>query len=509
MAAPTVSIVWFKRDRRVRDHAPLAAASEAGSVVPLYVAEPDMWAHPDASARQWAFVAESLVELRRDLDSLGAALVVRLGPAVDVLEALRARTGATRLESHEETGLRWSWERDRAVAAWAAAQGVAWREHADSGVTRRLRSRDGWAARREAFMRRPQVPVPSLRGVELAPGPVPGAAELGLAPDPCPGRQRGGAAAGAALLAGFVHRRGEGYRSEMSSPVTGETACSRLSPHLAWGTLAPREAHQAALARIEATRGDGSGWARSMRSFLSRLAWRDHFTQKLEDFPDLDARCLHPGFEGMRPRLGDDPGAAGRLAAWEAGRTGLPFVDACMRYARATGWLNFRMRAMVQAVASYHLWLDWRDTGGPLGRLWTDYAPGIHYAQAQMQSGVTGMNTLRIYNPVKQGRDQDPTGAFTRAWVPELAPVPDAHLQAPWGWEGAGGLLGRAYPAPIVDVAEAARAARARITEYRRREGFREEAERVVARHGSRKPGRRTPRRAPPAQGTLDLRAAP
>ena len=103
-----------------------------------------------------------------------------------------------------------------------------------------------------------------------------------------------------------------------------------------------------------------------------------------------------------------------RLAAWEAGETGLPFVDACMRYLRATGWLNFRMRSMLVAVASYHLWLDWRATGPHLARQFTDYEPGIHWPQVQMQSGTTGMNTVRIYNPVKQGRDQDPAGVFTR-----------------------------------------------------------------------------------------------
>jgi deoxyribodipyrimidine photo-lyase len=506
----TTTIVWFKRDLRATDHAPLAAAAEAGQVVPLYVVEPEMWAQPDASARQWRFVAQSLASLREALAGLGAPLVVRRGEAVEALEAVRSETGATRLESHEETGLLWSWERDKRVAAWAAARGVAWCEHADSGVVRRLETRDGWAARRERLMRAPIAPVPPLMGTNLAPGEIPEARELGLAFDPCPQRQRGGRPEAEALLDGFLHERGEDYRVAMSSPVTGESACSRLSPHLAWGTLSPREAHQAALARIEATRGDGTGWAKSMRSFLSRLAWRDHFTQKLEDFPRLDRLCLHSGFEGMRPRLGEPGAPAERLEAWFEGRTGIPFVDACMRYARATGWLNFRMRAMVQAVAAYHLWLDWRDTGPPLGRLWTDYAPGIHYAQAQMQSGVTGMNTLRIYNPVKQGHDQDPTGAFTRAWVPELAPVPDAHLQAPWAWEGAEGLLVRAYPRPIVDVPAAARAARERIYAYRRRDGFREEAERVVSRHGSRKgPTDRAARarrpRADPRQRRMDL----
>jgi deoxyribodipyrimidine photo-lyase len=138
-------------------------------------------------------------------------------------------------------------------------------------------------------------------------------------------------------------------------------------------------------------------------------------------------------------------------------------------------------------VASYHLWLDWRRTGQHLARMFTDYEPGIHWSQVQMQSGTTGMNTIRIYNPVKQGLDQDPTGAFTRTWLPELAGVPDRFLQEPWKWEGAGQLLGRSYPEPIVDVQAAARTARDAVWDVRRAEGFRPVAQRIVQKHASRK----------------------
>ncbi|MEM9798293.1 MAG: FAD-binding domain-containing protein [Pseudomonadota bacterium] len=488
------TIVWFKRDLRVADHPALADAARSDApVIPLYIAEPEMWAHADAAARQWAFVAESLADLREDLHALGCPLILRRGEAVAVLEAIRVIHPVSRLVSHEETGLDWSWSRDQRVAAWCAAHGIEWTEHADDGVVRRLASRDGWAARRERFMRAPMAQIPQgLRRSALDPGDIPAAAELGLSDDPCPGRQPGGRRAAEMVLNGFLYERGERYQAEMSSPVTGEVACSRLSPHLAWGTLSPRAAQQAAMARAADMRGKGTGWSKSMRSFISRLAWRDHFTQKLEDFPQLDQLCLHSGFEGLRPRRGEAGFDPDRLARWAEGQTGLPFVDACMRYAAATGWLNFRMRAMVQCVASYHLWLDWRDSGPVLARLWTDYAPGIHWAQSQMQSGVTGMNQLRIYNPIKQGHDQDPTGAFTRFWVPEIAHLAPEHLQTPW----TAPVPPKRYPAPLVDVVEAARDARTRVVAFRRRPGFWEEAERVVAKHGSRKgPNDRSRRR--------------
>ena len=164
----------------------------------------------------------------------------------------------------------------------------------------------------------------------------------------------------------------------------------------------------------------------------------------------------------------------------------MPFVDACMRYLAATGWLNFRMRAMVTSFAAYHLWLDWRATGAVLARMFTDYEPGIHWPQVQMQSGTTGINTIRIYNPVKQGQEQDASGAFTRRWVPELAAVPDALVQEPWLWPGAARLR---YPAPLVDLAGAARAARAAVWGLRDAPGFAPEAARIVARHASRADG--------------------
>ncbi len=489
----TGTILWFKRDLRVADHPALARAALIGApVLPLYIVEPGLWAQSDADARHYGFLRESLVDLKDRLDRIGLALVIRVGEAVTVLEDLRARHAITRLISHEETGNGWTYARDRAMAAWARGQGVVWEDLPQSGVVRRLRGRDGWAAARDRVMAGPvAVPGRVTMLADVASSALPGAAALGLGAD-APQRQRGGRAAGLARLDTFLTERGQDYRRAMSSPLQGATACSRLSPHLAFGTISAREAEQAAARRAVQVRGTGDGWPGSVQSFRARLAWRDHFMQKLEDEPALEWRCLHPAYEGLRPAIPD----AARLAAWQKGETGLPFVDACMRSLAATGWLNFRMRSMVMAVASYHLWLDWRATGAHLARMFTDYEPGIHWSQVQMQSGTTGINTLRIYNPVKQGMDQDPTGAFTRAWVPELAAVPDVLLQEPWRWDGAGGLP---YPAPIVDVKQAAAWARDRVWAVRQGDGFRAQAAQVVRKHASRKDAKGRFRRDPVA----------
>ena len=477
------TILWFKRDLRVQDNAALARAQALGGVIPLYIVEPGLWALPDASGRHYAFLTETLAGLRSDLRALGSDLVIRVGPAVEVLGDLCRQTGATHLVSHEETGNDWTYARDRTVAGWAAGQGVRWHQLPHSAVRRGSHDRDGWAAHRNRLMAQDCLPGPkALPPVDLPSDPLPQAAALGLSADPCPGRQTGGQGQADRTLHSFLTQRGQTYRRDMSSPLTGAAACSRLSPYLALGVLTPRQAVQACASRQAQVKGTRTGWSGSLQSFQSRLAWRDHFIQKLEDEPELEWRALHRAYANLRPTQPD----ATRLAAWQQGETGLPFVDACMRSLNATGWLNFRMRSMLMSVASYHLWLPWQTTGQHLARMFTDYEPGIHWSQVQMQSGTTGINTLRIYNPVKQGTDQDPAGAFTRRWCPELADVPDDHLQQPWRWQG-----NTDYPPPLVDVAAAAKTAREAVWAVRRDAGFADEARRVVRKHASRKDSQR------------------
>ena len=134
-------LCWFKRDLRVADHPALALAAALGAVVPIYIVEPDYWALPDTSGRQFAFLSECLEDLRKQLARIGLPLVVRRGEAVAVLEDLRGQTGALQMVSHEETGNAWTYERDIRVGAWARAQGVAWHEVPQCAVVRRLRNR--------------------------------------------------------------------------------------------------------------------------------------------------------------------------------------------------------------------------------------------------------------------------------------------------------------------------------------------------------------------------------
>jgi deoxyribodipyrimidine photo-lyase len=290
----------------------------------------------------------------------------------------------------------------------------------------------------------------------------------------------------------------------MSSPRSAARACSRLSPHLALGSIGLRETVRAVRAARDAlAAAPGAAAAvqrRALVAYESRLHWHCHFIQKLESEPAIEFHHMHRGYDGLRPADADRT----RLDAWATGHTGWPLVDACMRMLVEHGWINFRMRAMLVAVASWHLWLPWRDSGLVLARRFTDYEPGIHWAQMQMQSGTTGINIPRMYNPVKQSRDQDPQGDFIRHWIPALARVPEAWIHEPWRMPAPlqreyGCRIGDDYPAPLLDHEQAAREARARLTEWRRRPGMGERSRAVLAKHGSRKRKRAAPAAAPQA----------
>jgi deoxyribodipyrimidine photo-lyase len=476
-----IEVVWFKRDLRVEDHAALCAAR--GRALCLYVVEPDLWRGEDASPRQWRFTRAALCDLRARLAALGLPLVVRVGEAVAVLADLHARHGIAALHSHEETSNLWTYARDRAVGRFCRAHGIPWREQPQPGVIRRLESRDLWAGRVAAQMAQPPLAPPRglLPVAEEPEGEIPDQPCAWNPEDGLITLQPAGREAALALLGSFLAGRGAEYRRGMSSPLTAGRVCSRLSPHLALGSLSLREAVrrvQAGLEELEAMAPQARPIpAEAARSLLSRLHWRAHFMQKLESEPALEIRAAHPAAEAARrPTAPEDA----RLRAWAEGRTGWPFLDACMRALIAEGWITFRMRAMLQAVASHHLGLDWRASGLVLARRFTDYEPGIHWPQVQMQSAATGINTPRLYNPIKQGLDHDPEGRFIARWIPELAPLPPVLRHMPW--KGAEGL----YPPPILDAAEAARAARARLAEQRAAPGFEAAARAVFARHGSR-----------------------
>lgn len=499
-------LVWLKRDLRVEDHAALAEAARAGPVLPVYVAEPSLWRRPELDPSHLVFISESLTELEGRLRDLGLPLIHRIGELPEVFARLHEQVPFEAIHAHEETGLLTTWERDKRVARWCRARGIAFREYPQLGVFRPHPSREGWASRWEARMRAPLATLPDRpRPPPLPPGfdkgapPTPRA--LGLPESEKTEAQPGGTSSGRALLESFLERRGETYQTDLSSPVTGWTGCSRLSPHLAYGTVSMREVYRATVRRRRrAEHRRELRWARSLEAFEARLRWHCHFMQKLEDEPELELRNGHRGYDGLRE---EDPerlsrADRARFDAWRLGQTGFPMVDAAMRCLHKTGWINFRMRAMLASFATHHLWLHWREPAVALAPHFLDFEPGIHFPQFQMQAGTMGINTTRVYNVVKQADDQDPEGTFIRRWVPELAEVPLSYLPAPQAMplglqRKVGCIIGKDYPSPIVDHAAAARRAKERLEAMKRRLDLKAESRRVARTHGSRKPPRHWP----------------
>lgn len=502
MATPEIQLVWFKRDLRLQDHRPLSEAAQRGPVLCLYVYEPEVYQAADASPAHQVFISQSLAELRAGLRELGSELYLFQGEITEALNHIAKVCPIAALWSHEETGNGITYQRDLQVADWCQAKGIPWTEYWQNGVIRRLRSRDGWADRWIQRMRLPQVETPgSLRtlppSITIPAGEILWEADLGLPKSRMKSAQKGGSSLALAELDSFLSYRGVNYRKDMSSPVEGWEGCSRLSPYLSWGCISMRQVYQAAQQRSWEVRDLVKGgaeidkrWAGSLQSFLGRLRWHCHFMQKLEDEPEIEDRNFNRAYDGLRESEWNEEW----FEAWCKGETGYPMVDACMRCLHETGWINFRMRAMLVSFFAYHLWLHWKRPAEYLAQLFLDYEPGIHYSQVQMQSGTTGINSIRIYSPIKQVSDQDPKGIFIRRWVPELESVPEPYLAQPHTLPEleqamAGIRIGNDYPAPIVDHRTAYQAARTRIYQRKGSIEARQTAQKVQQKHGSRRSG--------------------
>ena len=227
-----------------------------------------------------------------------------------------------------------------------------------------------------------------------------------------------------------------------------------------------------------------------LTAFIIRLHWHCHFVQKLESEPAIEWRNMHRGYDGLREQEFNFE----YFEALKNARTGWPMVDACVVMLRETGWLNFRMRAMLVSVAAYPLWLHWRPVGEWLATQFLDYEPGIHWSQLQMQSGTTGINTTRVYNPIKQAQDHDPHGQFVKRWLPRMRHVPQTWLFQPWLIPQDSLILdGREWDIvqPLVDLPTAMRESKQRLHQLRQTPTVRAGKGEVIEKHASRQKPKR------------------
>ena len=475
-------IHWFKKNLRFQDNEILLKTDNSSSIL-IYIIEPELWLQKDMSQRQWEFIWESVKSLKTDLAKHNLHLNILSGDASEIFQTLHQKYSFTKIISEQETGIHWTYERDKKLKLLFKDLNVDWFEYPYFGVKRGNHNRDHWAGSIQQILKKPlikkekYIDQSEILDCDDYVTPV-----NFYDKTPCPFRQKGGSRQAHDLLETFLESRGKNYQREMSSPITAEHSCSRLSPHFAHGTYSLRQAFQLAEKKKFETQSTNKVFTKSINAFLSRLYWRSHFIQKLEDEPSIELKSFIPLYDDIRDQ--DEA----KLQSWIKGETGIPFIDACMIYLRNHGWINFRMRAMLASFAAYNLWLDWRYYAPPLAALFTDFEPGIHYSQIQMQSGTTGINTIRMYNPYKQSEEQDPEGEFIKKIFPEFGNIPVNLLHNPESvtpFEKQ--LLPSHWKEPIISVKETSKFAKESIFQIRKTINHKILARSVYQKHGSRK----------------------
>ena len=481
-----IAVFWFKRDLRLVDNQAFANALQCPyPLLLIYVYEPSVWSDMHYDARHRTFVRESILDLNQHLQAVDTKILCVFTELEHLFDAILKQKCIKEVYSTAETGLEVTYERDLRFFKYCQDKAIVWKEFQSNGVLRGLSNREQWRKAWYDYMNSP-ILSPSIHdGSYLTASAV---VELeGRIPKfalefKTHAFQKGGRTEGLSWQNSFFNERIAFYSQYISKPEMARYGCSRLSPYFAWGNLSIREVFQRAkLQKLECSH------KRQLNAFMSRLRWQSHFIQKFEQEPRMQFEAVNKGFLDL-----EQPINASYVEAWTEGKTGYPLVDAAIRCVSETGYINFRMRSMITSFLTHHLFQHFSTGAAWLARQFLDFEPGIHYGQMQMQAGLTGTNTVRIYNPTKNALEHDGEAIFIKKYVPELANLPAQLAIEPWDVTPMEENLysfayGKDYPERIVDIQVTRKLASQKLYGQRKSALAKAEKERILGTHTMRR----------------------